>query len=102
MHQVSRTFAVKNGTVKWFDTTKGYGFISPEDGSPDVFVHQTAVHADGFRSLAVSEFFQRIACAPRKCGDPRASQLVVIHTRTDINRIPFPLSRRGKLWNSQP
>ena len=44
---------VKSGTVKWFDTQKGFGFITPEDGSEDIFVHQTSIHADGFRSLAV-------------------------------------------------
>jgi len=49
-----RSFATMNGTCKWFDVKKGFGFIIPEDGSEDVFVHQTAIHADGFRSLAVS------------------------------------------------
>ncbi len=41
-----------SGTVKWFDSTKGYGFIKPEDGSDDVFVHFTAVQANGFRTLS--------------------------------------------------
>ncbi|HKU96423.1 MAG TPA: cold-shock protein [Vineibacter sp.] len=39
------------GTVKWFNTQKGYGFIQPEDGSKDVFVHISAVERAGFRSL---------------------------------------------------
>ena len=39
------------GTVKWFNTSKGFGFIMPEDGSKDVFVHITAVQAAGLRGL---------------------------------------------------
>lgn len=39
------------GTVKFFNTTKGYGFIRPEDGSKDVFVHVTAVQAAGMQTL---------------------------------------------------
>jgi cold shock CspA family protein len=43
------------GTVKWFDTTKGFGFLVPNDGSADIFVHQTAIQTEGFRSLADGE-----------------------------------------------
>jgi CspA family cold shock protein len=45
-------FSMATGTVKWFNPAKGYGFIQPEDGSKDVFVHISAVEAAGMGSLA--------------------------------------------------
>ena len=40
------------GTVKWFNDSKGYGFISPDEGEKDLFVHHTSIAGDGYKSLA--------------------------------------------------
>ena len=43
------------GTVKWFNDSKGYGFLTREDGEKDVFVHHSAIQGQGFKSLAEGE-----------------------------------------------
>jgi CspA family cold shock protein len=57
-----------NGTVKWFNTTKGYGFIAPEDGGKDVFVHISAVERSGLTGLADN---QKVAFELREGRDGR-------------------------------
>ena len=46
------------GTVKWFSSEKGFGFITPEDGTADVFVHFSAIAGDGYRNLDESQRVQ--------------------------------------------
>lgn len=44
-----------HGVVKWFNAEKGYGFIAPEDGSEDIFVHFTEIEGNGFKTLAENQ-----------------------------------------------
>ena len=46
------------GTVKWFNATKGYGFLTPDDGTPDVFVHFSAIEGSGYRELTEGQRVQ--------------------------------------------
>jgi len=54
------------GTVKWFNEEKGYGFISPDDGSEDLFVHHTGIIGSGFKSLEEGESVSYEATQGRK------------------------------------
>ena len=51
MHYLLREHVLNTGTVKWFNTTKGYGFITPDKGGPDAFVHISAVEKAGLSTL---------------------------------------------------
>jgi CspA family cold shock protein len=61
------------GTVKWFNATKGFGFITPEDGTPDLFVHQSDIASAGFRELTEGQRVQFAVEAGPK--GPKASNV---------------------------
>lgn len=64
------------GTVKWFNSEKGYGFIAQEDGGPDVFVHYSSITGDGFRNLEDTQRVEFEIAQGRK--GPQAEQVRVI------------------------
>ena len=63
------------GTVKWFNETKGYGFIQPDNGGKDVFVHATALERAGMRSLAEGQKISYEVEADRRTGKESATNL---------------------------
>jgi cold shock protein len=69
-----------NGTVKWFDEHKGYGFITPDDGTQDLFVHFTGIAGEGHRSLQDGQQVQFDVVDDDRSGKgrTRAANVVVV------------------------
>lgn len=68
---------MQTGTVKWFNTTKGYGFIQPDEGGNDVFVHISAVERAGLRGLNEGQKVSYEIVADRRTGKSSADKLSV-------------------------
>ncbi|MGV9006005.1 MAG: cold-shock protein [Brevundimonas sp.] len=66
------------GTVKWYNSTKGYGFIQPDDGGKDVFVHVTAVEVSELNSLGEGQQISYEVERDRKTGKESATQLKAV------------------------
>lgn len=64
------------GTVKWFNSEKGYGFITPEDGSKDLFVHFSGIEGEGYKSLNEGQKVEYEASQGQK--GPQASRVRVV------------------------
>jgi CspA family cold shock protein len=70
-----RDTTLATGKVKWFNDQKGYGFIAPDNGGKDVFVHISAVERAGLRSLAENQAVSFEVVADRRSGKESADQL---------------------------
>jgi cold shock protein len=75
---LKRNLDMATGTVKWFNTQKGFGFIEPGDGSKDVFVHISAVERAGMRTLNEGQKVNYELTADRRTGKSSADKLEAV------------------------
>jgi len=75
---ISKAHTMSQGTVKWFNSQKGFGFIQPDDGSNDVFVHISAVERAGMYQLNEGQKLSYEVVADRKTGKSAAANLVAV------------------------
>ncbi len=85
---------MSNGTVKWFNASKGFGFIAPDDGGADVFVHASALERAGIRELNEGDLVSFEVEEDRRSGKVSATNLQVIPTPAD----QFGTTRSGHQW----
>jgi CspA family cold shock protein len=69
---------MNKGTVKWFNAEKGYGFISNDDGGEDVFVHFSAIQADGYKSLSEGQKVTYDTETDSRNGKLRAANVTIV------------------------
>ncbi len=69
---------MSTGTVKWFNVTKGFGFITPDDGGKDAFVHLSAVERAGMAHLSEGQKVEFELVADRRSGKPAAENLKAV------------------------
>lgn len=77
-----------SGTVKWFNATKGFGFIAPDDGSPDAFVHISAVERAGLHTLVEGQKVAFEVVMDRRLGKPAAASLASAESGAEIRPVP--------------
>ena len=87
---------MSSGTVKWFNTAKGFGFIQPDDGGSDVFVHISAVEQAGLRGLNEGDLVSFEMEQDRRSGKLSAGQLVVTGQGPAPARSGASCSRTGR------
>lgn len=74
---INKDYKMTKGTVKWYDQSRGFGFIKPDDGSNDVFVHATALHAAGLQDLRDGQNVQ-FDIVTGQNGKPAAENLTAV------------------------
>jgi len=77
-HELGREYKMATGTVKWFNSTKGFGFIQPDNGGADAFVHISAVERAGMRDLREGQKITYELVADRKSGKMSADNLKAV------------------------
>ena len=81
---------MSTGTVKWFDAGKGYGFITPEDGGKDLFVHHSEIQTDGYATLNDGQQVEYEVGEGQK--GPCATKVVAVQS------YPKDIHKRAPLW----